>query len=1628
MAASFWRPLCVLMGCLGALLCLLTVSRCHTSTVVYLTTSLAREAQGRAVFGRTPRAHRPQMWPRAPPEPSQQTGMRAGRLVWPGSLTDAVPGLLGEELPSERSMYVAGQGPWPQARTGYSERGAFTNRASRSRWSMLQSEFRPWGACSSAAAWLAAGALLLSAIVPVLSRALMMREVRRPSHVVCAVLLDHCCSRPVPGSPARAPPGAQQVADLPMGAFWGVTASAHPVSRSSGRPSSRTLAMLMASSDRKDSDRAPVPDPTASSSPGSGRGSRSRRGSRRRRSRSASRGPAGPRPALSPAAVQARTAFADAAVGAGISYDAELPICQMRDAIADAVRAHPVVVLCGETGCGKSTQMPKICLGLGRGRSARIGLTQPRRLAARALAKRIATELATGMGEGVGYRVRFQERVSPGTCIQLMTDGVLLAALARDRLLQEYDTLIIDEAHERSLNIDLLLGYLKRVLPQRPDLKVIVMSATIDADRIAAHFGGAPVLQVPGRQYPVKVRYQRGPPDTSPAAIKRALDRLAALEQDPGGDTLVFLPGESHIREAAAYLREHAGGGPEVLPLHARLSAAEQDCVLRPRARGGRRRVILATNVAETSVTVPGVRHVIDSGLVRMARYSAASGVQALQVEAISQASARQRTGRCGRVAPGVCIRLYTHDDFRRRPPFTDPEIRRENLAAVVLQVLSLGLGPVQTFPFLDPPQTEDVAAALQQLQHLQAVDADGGLTARGQRLARLPVDPQLAAMLLAAADNGCLREVLVIAAALGVQDPRERPAAQAELADAAHASFGNPDSDFMAMLNMWDFYQRQRADLRGRRLQESLRARFLSPVRLQEWHDLHAQLQTTCRSLQLRVAETPASYAALHTALLTGLPTHMGLRQPPKVQYLGCGGRRFRIHPTSSVRARQTPPDWLLGGAFVETAQVYATSAARIEPAWVEAALPHLVRATYGPPAWDPAAACVTARAQIHFFGLPLATDRIEAYGDRHPERARDIYLRDGLVAAGADGGTGIAAHNAAVVGEAAVLAVKGRSPEAVPDLVVFYDEQVPRSVFDPAALATWCASPARRSALLLDGAPRALQAVVTPAAFPDVWQYGRYHLPLTYVYEPGAESDGVTLTVPLSGIQGMSVAAIEWLVPGYLRWKVSALLDGLPWPLSPEKRDGVTAAVAALPPSETPLVDAVVAAVERAGPWPAPARPALQAVPLAAHLRMRVRVVDAEGGEMAAGRDVAALQGRFGAVRVPADYATRGLVDWSFGEWPAEGVHAQRDMVCPLYPALVDRGDAVDLTGLADPAAAWGSTCDALVRLASLAEGRVVAELTAALAGANGAWPSPPEPEPRRPPPGGGHAPVMTSYEQYEFERFVESTLARQAPASAETRSSPGSTPSQVPPPAPPSAPVARPESAPGLRPVYRGPQAQGADAHLAAVLATVGDLQITAADFVWRLYRDVYTPTLDAHPLPRSEPDFRRWVAAGRDELRAKGAALAAALQESARLHDELMGAITWLEYCGAVDDMCYQLESLFPADLLVRTPTRHLLRLPRYLRAVEARLAGVHEPHDSVHQERVAEYWRRYEQLQGALGNAPGVVELRWAMEEYRVALFAPDLAQPNPMTAETLDALIAKLEFPPIEASGGRRLV
>nr|WP_255698475.1 ATP-dependent RNA helicase HrpA [Halomonas desiderata] len=1248
-----------------------------------------------------------------------------------------------------------------------------------------------------------------------------------------------------------------------------------------------------------------------------------------------------------------------------LDYPAELPVAERRDEILAALREHQVVVVAGETGSGKTTQLPKLCLELGLGRRGLIGHTQPRRLAARSVATRLAEELQVPLGEQVGYQVRFTDQSSDDTLVKLMTDGILLAETRHDPDLTRYEAIVIDEAHERSLNIDFLLGYLKRLLPRRPELKVIITSATIDVARFAEHFAlpgkdgvprPAPVVEVSGRTYPVEVRYRplvREEEDeadrTLQEGILHAVEEIEQIEREKRWfhgprDILVFLPGEREIRETADTLRRADLKATEILPLYARLSNAEQNRVFAPHAG---RRIVLATNVAETSLTVPGIRYVIDPGLVRISRYSYRSKIQRLPVEPVSQASADQRKGRCGRVAEGLCIRLYDEEDFLSRPEFTDPEIRRTNLASVILSMLSLKLGDIERFPFVDPPDSRFITDGFRLLFELGAVDESNRLTAIGRKLARLPIDPRLARMVLAGAEQGSLRDVLVVVSALAVQDPRDRPAEKREAADQAHRRWHDPDSDFVALLNLWQGFEAAREELSGNRLRRWCKERYLNYLRLREWHDTFRQLRQLLREMEIEVPPPePAgegetldqarqqarrqNAVQLHKALLPGLLSHLGMLTENR-EYLGARNRKFVIHPGSGLAKKA--PKWLMAFELVETTRLFARTVARIEPQWIEPVAGHLVKRSHSEPHWEMKRAQVVAKEQVTLFGLPIVSGRSVHYGPIAPQESRELFIRRALVEGNFRTKGEFFDYNRALVEEVEELEDRARKRDILVDeetLFAFYDERIPEDIVNGKGFEAWRSKAEAKDPAILKFDRAALlareAAEVTQAQYPDELVLGGVRYPLVYRFEPGAPDDGVTLTVPAAMLPQLPRARLEWLVPGLLREKCIALLKSLPKSIRRQVvpiPDWVDAALETLTPDDVPLSEALGEFLRR--------RTGVRVHPddwrydqLEPHLIMNVRVVNHEGKELGQGRDVRELERRFeaaageGARALAAEVSdapdVAGLPDTPL---PASRVTTQVGIRVEAYPALVPEGDAFRIELFDHPGKAEQAHRRGVVRLA------------------------------------------MT--------RLPEQVRVIQ--------------------------------------------QLKGLDA-CALLFTKVGSKRVLVDDVV----EAVFARSMGMAPLPRSNAELEARLAATRGELVPTAEALVATLKRALEGHLAVTKALKGnlnLALALVYSDLKAQMQRLVHPGF-VSEAGEWLEEYPRYMEAALIRLekAPRERMRDQMHMQEVQDFEarlaaRRESQRRGGHED-PELVEFGWWIEELRVSLFAQQLGTRMPVSVKRLE--------------------
>ncbi|WP_107078530.1 ATP-dependent RNA helicase HrpA [Micromonospora sp. MH33] len=1042
------------------------------------------------------------------------------------------------------------------------------------------------------------------------------------------------------------------------------------------------------------------------------------------------------------ARAEARLAARRAAVPA-VTYPAQLPVSERKDDIAAAIRDHQVVIVAGETGSGKTTQLPKICLELGRGVTGLIGHTQPRRLAARTVADRIAEELGTELGDVVGYKVRFTDQVGDNSLVKLMTDGILLAELQTDRMLRQYDTLIIDEAHERSLNIDFILGYLRQLLPRRPDLKVVITSATIETDRFAKHFADAegnpaPVVEVSGRTYPVEVRY-RPLVEVSEAeeedeadeenvrdqiqAIGDAVEELAA---EGPGDILVFLSGEREIRDTADALgklvqKRRSLLGTEILPLYARLSTAEQHRVFAPHAG---RRVVLATNVAETSLTVPGIKYVVDPGTARISRYSSRLKVQRLPIEPVSQASANQRKGRCGRTSDGICIRLYDEQDFASRHEFTDPEILRTNLASVILQMTSIGLGDIGAFPFIDPPDRRNVTDGVNLLHELGALDpaeTDPAkrLTPLGRRLAQLPVDPRLARMVLEGERNGCATEVVVIAAALSIQDPRERPADKQAQADQAHARFADKESDFVAYLNLWRYLREQQRELSSSAFRRMCKAEYLNYLRVREWQDIVSQLRQVLRTGEKGEgrrgggADLPEEIDTpkVHQSLLPGLLSHLGLKDAQKHEYLGARGAKFAIFPGSALFRK--PPRWVMAAELVETSRLWGRVAGRVEPEWVEPLAQHLVKRSYSEPHWEKKQAAVMAYEKVTLYGIPIVTSRKVNFGRIDPALSRELFIRHALVEGDWQTHHQFWRDNQRLLTEVEELENRARRRDILVDdeaIFHFYDQRIPADVVSGRHFDTWWKKTRREQPELLTFTRELLinsgRGGVDETDYPNEWRADGVALPLTYTFDPGTPTDGVTVDIPLPLLNQVPAESFDWQVPGLREELVIALIRSLPKPIRRNfvpVPDYARAALAQMPAGEEPLLDALARQLRRMTGVTVPPD-AWEVGKLPPHLRVTFRVLGEDDKPVAEGKDLPALQRelrqevRQVVAAAAPDVARTGLTGWDIGSLPRTIEQVRAGYAVTAYPALVDEGTTVGVKVFDSPAeqeaAHWAGT----------------------------------------------------------------------------------------------------------------------------------------------------------------------------------------------------------------------------------------------------------------------------------------------------------------------------------------------
>ena len=1270
-----------------------------------------------------------------------------------------------------------------------------------------------------------------------------------------------------------------------------------------------------------------------------------------------------------------------------ISFPEELPVSGKRAEIAEALQKHQVIIVCGETGSGKTTQLPKICLELGRGQKGLIGHTQPRRIAASSTAKRIAQELNTPLGEHVGFKVRFTDTLSKGASVKLMTDGILLAETQTDPLLKQYDTIIIDEAHERSLNIDFLLGYLKQLLPKRRDLKIIITSATIDAQRFANHFADtrgvepkpAPVIEVSGRLYPVEVRYrpiQDNEKDKERDLMTAITDAVDELCRIGSGDVLVFLPGEREIRDTAEALRKHHPPHVEILPLFARLSAQEQERVFKT---SNARRIVLATNVAETSLTVPGIRYVVDAGLARVKRYSYRNKVEQLQIEAVAQSAANQRAGRCGRVAAGVCIRLFDEQDYLQRPKFTEPEILRSSLAAVILRMKSLRLTDVETFPFIEPPPGRAIADGYQLLQELGAMDEVNQLTPVGRQLAKLPLDPRVGRMILAARDNQALQEVLIIAAALSVQDPRDRPMEAQAAADMAHKKFADEKSEFQSYLKIWKWFEDAIEHKKtNRQLQDNCRANFLSQMRLREWREVHSQLLTIVKEQGWRLNEAPATYEQLHLSLLTGLLGNIGYKSDEEAHYLGARGIKFYIWPGSALAKKAGR--WIIAAELVDTTRLYGRCIAQINPEWLEKIGGHLLKKSYGEPRWEKRAGQVSAFERATLYGLVVYSQRRTQYGLTHPAEAREMFIRDALVEGEFDTRAPFFAYNQKLVREIENLEHKSRRLDVLVDeelIVAFYDKLLPAEVYNAVLFEQWHKDATKDNPKLLylnkDELMRHEAAGVTTDLFPKAMQVSGVALQLSYHFEPGSSRDGVTLTVPLFSLNQVSADRCEWLVPGMLKEKVHLLIKSLPQKIRrhcvpiPEYAAGFCERNDF---AKGNFLDAVIADIrEQKGLLCKTTDFKFETLPV--HLTMNFKVVDEHGRQLEMGRNLATLRAEFGSqaresfqriasaeklalldsspvvqkTALNTDAETRqppasgnkttgklpesapafkqeNLIAWTFDSLPELLEVQQGKQTLIGYPALVDKLTHCHIEVFDDP--------DEAARIHRIGMRRLFA------------------------------------LQLKEQIKFLEKNI-------------------------------------PGLQQMGMQFMALGSQEELRD-----------------QIIQTAIESAFLQHPLPANSGEFnkRRDEGKGRLNLLANEIARTAGqiLAEYHSLPKKLQGIKA---HAQAAADMQAQLQMLVSKRFIAENDFSQLSHFPRYLKAITVRMDKLRA--DPARDQKllaewnsVAQGWQRHPRKSGVDAD-PKLLEFRWLLEELRVSLFAQELRTPMPVSVKRLQKVWESLQ-------------
>lgn len=1246
----------------------------------------------------------------------------------------------------------------------------------------------------------------------------------------------------------------------------------------------------------------------------------------------------------------------------------DLPVSGRRDDIIAALKSHQVLILCGETGSGKTTQIPKMCLEAGLGEKGLIGCTQPRRIAARSVASRVAEELKSEFGGLVGYKVRFTDKVRKDTRIKFMTDGILLAESQGDPMLSGYSCIVVDEAHERSLNIDFLLGYLHTLTALRPELKIVITSATIDAEKFSAHFNHAPVIEVSGRTYPVEMRYRPVGDDEAlpltptpltqgerglkagkakkdePDLIQAILDATDELAREGWGDTLIFLPGEREIRETAEALRKHHPPQTEILPLFARLSVEEQDRIFKP---GNARRIVLSTNVAETSLTVPGIRYVIDTGQARVKRYSARNKVEQLLIEKISQASANQRAGRCGRVSDGVCIRLYDESDFNNRPRFTDPELLRSSLAGVILRMKSLGLGAVESFPFIDPPHSRFIADGYSLLHELNALDEKNELTETGKRIARLPLDPRMARMIMAAERNGSLAEMLMIASFLSVQDPRERPQERAGSADEKHKLFADERSDFLGVVKLWNWFDEQiKHKKSNRQLRDLLADHFLSSRRMREWRDVHGQLATQCAELGLRLNEKPAGYDLLHQALLTGLLGNIGFRsddvkarggaganRPGDGIYQGARSLRYGLHPASVLAKKSVK--WVVAAELTDTGRLLGRMAAEVRPEWIEAASQHVVERSYSEPHWDRKSARVMAYERVTLYGVTLASRRRIHYGPIDPVLARELFIRGALVAGEYDTEASWFHHNQELVAHIEELEHKARKSGVWLDeerIFAFFDKRIPDGMHNGPAFEKWLKT-IKTDTLKLSREDIVAEGLdISHGLYPETIEIDSVSCPVKYRFEPGHPLDGATLSMPLYLLNRVSEAQLDWAIPGLLRDRVNALFKALPKdirnafvPLAQSVTTFLSEAQAGIQPLADALSDWVASRAK--------SRVLLREADIPPHLKINIRVLDDGGQELATSRSLAELRNELGqtaslAYGAPShqgkeqgsEHERANITQWDFGDLPQHVQFTRGGQKLTGYPALVDEGESVSMKLLDAPETAETESRKGVVRLMRLA--------------------------------------LSAQFKQ------LEKDIAKQT----------------------------------GLALKYRS--LGNADSFFSDLLDTIADRACLGDD-----------------PLPRSQKEFDKQKERAKPRITPVMQALLKSVETCLDLTQQVQARLNQkTPYIHALKDEQAHLAELVYRGFILQTPWERWQHLPRYLNAILRRfdklpVAGDRDPrHAAIIQGLEKRYQERLARHRKAGLHDPALAEFRWHLEELRVSLFAQELKTPYPVSAKRLEKI------------------